>query len=123
MLIQGGMISSGRLNCFLVVGLNCSSWIRSFWNTTLPGVVATFLPSSKAVGSVILIAQLAVAVLDVAQQVVEALEQVLAVVLTVSRSTSGLVMAKLDGDSASMNWRVKKFDLLLASGRRGPRRR
>ena len=55
MLIQGGMISSGRFAAFSVVGVYWISWIRSFWNTTLPGVTAMFLPTSKASMSVMLI--------------------------------------------------------------------
>ena len=81
MLIHGGTISSGLLYWSGVVGSYWISWNSSFWKITLPGVVATFLPISKAEVSVMRDAQLAVAALDVVQQVVEALDQVLAVAL------------------------------------------
>ena len=53
MLIHGGMMSSGRFHAFLVVGSYWISCISSFWNTTLPGVVAMLTPSSNAFASVI----------------------------------------------------------------------
>jgi len=112
LLIHGGTISSGRLNCLAVVGLNCSSWIRSFWNTTLPGVVATFLPSSNAVVSVILTRSWPSPSSMSRSRLLKPLIRFWPWLLTVSRNTSGLVMTKFDGDSASMNWRVKKFTLV-----------
>ena len=51
--MHGGTISSGRSCTFAVVGAYWISWIRSFSNTTLPGVVATLRPTSNAVSSVI----------------------------------------------------------------------
>ena len=78
MLIQGGMISSGRRCTFSVVGVYWISCIRSFWNTTLPGVLAMFSPSSEGVQIGHLDAQPALAALQIVEQVLEALDQVLA---------------------------------------------
>ena len=41
-------MSRGRSNTSSVLGLYWMSWMSSFWNTTLPGVIARFLPTSKA---------------------------------------------------------------------------
>jgi hypothetical protein len=112
LLIQGGMISSGRFHCSLVVGLNWSSWIISFWKITLPGVEATFLPISKADGSVILTRSWPPPSSMSRSRLLKPLSRFWPLLLTVSRSTSGLVMAKFDGARASMNWRVKKFTFL-----------
>ena len=106
MLIHGGTISSGRFITFSVVGEYWISSIRSFWSTTLPGVVAIFLPTSNAFMSVMPEGELALATLEILQQVVEALDQVLAAELDGGAQTSGLVITKLHGDIASTNWRV-----------------
>ena len=53
------------------------SCIRSFWNTTLPGVVAMLTPSSNALVRSSR-SELAAAALDVVEQVVQALHEVLA---------------------------------------------
>ena len=47
MLIQGGMISSGRFSTFSVAGVYWISCISSFWKITLPGVIARFLPTAN----------------------------------------------------------------------------
>src|SRR5262245_66366770 len=47
------MITSGRFSTLSPSGLYWMSCIRSFSNTTLPGVVATFSPSLNAFSSVI----------------------------------------------------------------------
>ena len=78
MLIQGGTISSGRFSTFSVVGAYWISCIRSFWKTTLPGVTAMFSPTLEGLHVGHLDAQLALAALEIAQQVVQALQQVLA---------------------------------------------
>src|SRR5260221_699566 len=46
-------MTNGRFSTCAVAGLYWISCIRSFSNTTLPGVVATFSPSLKAFSSVI----------------------------------------------------------------------
>lgn len=106
MLIQGGTISSGFLSTLSVLGVYCSSCIISVSNTTLPGVVATFLPSSKAVVSVILTRRLPPPSSTSRSRLLRPLSRFWPWLLTVSRKTSGLVIAKFDGDRASMYWRV-----------------
>ena len=44
---------AGMVGTFFVAGSYWMSCIKSFWKTTLPGVVAMFTPSSKALLSVI----------------------------------------------------------------------
>ena len=51
--MHGGTISSGRSCTSTVLGAYWISWISSFSNTTLPGVVARLRPTSKAVSSVV----------------------------------------------------------------------
>ncbi len=51
--MQGGTTRNGRSYTLAVVGLYSISWIRSFWNTTAPSVVATLRPTSNWLSSVI----------------------------------------------------------------------
>ncbi len=71
-------MSSGRRNTCEVEGWYWMSCSSAFWNTTLPGVVATFLPSWKALFVGHADAQLPFALLDVGEQVVQPLDQVVA---------------------------------------------
>ena len=55
MFIHGGITSNGvRCTC-PVLGAYWISCMRSFWKTTLPGVMARFRPTSKASSSLVLI--------------------------------------------------------------------
>ena len=78
MLIQGGMISSGRRFTVSVVGAYWISCIRSFWKTTLPGVVAMFSPILNAVMSVMLIASRPLPRSRSSSRFLQAVDQVLA---------------------------------------------
>ena len=51
--MHGGTITSGRSCTLAVLGAYWMSCISSFSKTTLPGLVATLRPTSKAVSSVI----------------------------------------------------------------------
>ena len=108
MLIHGGMMSSGRFHCFFVDGSYWISCISSFWNTTLPGVVAMLTPSSKALASVIEILSCPPPRSMSSSRLCRPLTRFWPPVATVSRNTSGFVSAKFDGASASMYCRVKK---------------
>ncbi len=108
MLIHGGMTSSGRFATFAVVGSYWMSCSRSFWKTTLPGVVAMLTPSSKAFGSVIEILSWPLPRSMSSSRLWSPLTRFWPPVAIVSRNTSGLVSAKFDGASASMYCRVKK---------------
>ena len=108
MLIHGGMISSGRFHCFLVDGSYWMSCMSSFWNTTLPGVVAMLTPSSNAFWSVIEILSWPPPRSMSSSRLWRPFTRFWPPEATVSRNTSGLVSAKFDGASASMYWRVKK---------------
>ena len=81
MLIQGGMISSGRWWTCSVVGAYWISCISSFWKTTLPGREREVLAEREGVEIGHLDRELAVAAGQVAEQVVEAAQQVLAAAL------------------------------------------
>ena len=116
MLIQGGMISSGRRATCLVEGAYWISWISSFWNTTLPGVVATLRPSSNALAVGHADLELALAALEVVQQVLQPRDQVAAAARQVACTTSGLVWAKLDGRERVDQ--LAGMELELALGRR-----
>ena len=118
MLIQGGMISSGRLYTFFVLGWYWISCISSFWNTTLPGVVAMFLPILNALASVMLICSWPSPRSMSASRLFRPRSRFSPPEASVSRTTSGLVSAKFEGDSASMYWRVKKSTFLRASAGR-----
>ena len=107
MLIHGGMISSGRRKTSCVAGWNWISCIRSVWNTTLPGVPATFLPSWNALSSVMLIRSCPSPFSRSASRLFNPLTRFWPPLARVSRSTCGLVMTKFDGASASTYWRVK----------------
>ena len=104
---------SGRCHCFFVDGSYWISWIRSFWNTTLPGVVAMLTPSSKAFESVIEILSWPLPRSMSSSRLLRPRTRFWPPVATVSRNTSGLVSAKFDGASASMYWRVKKSTFFL----------
>ena len=106
------MISSGWRNTSVVDGAYWISCISSFWNTTLPGEVATFWPTLNAFSSVMLMwpRSMSPSRLD------RPLTRFWPPLARVSRSTCGLVAAKLDGLSASTYWRVKNATLRCASG-------
>jgi len=67
----------------------------------LPGVAATFSPILNAVGSVMLIARRPLPRSRSSSRFFETVDQVLAALSIVARSTSGLVKIKLDGAIAS----------------------
>ena len=52
--MHGGTSRNGRSYTLAVSGLYSSSWKSSFSNTTAPSLVATLLPTSKALSSVML---------------------------------------------------------------------
>ena len=118
MLIQGGMIRSGCLNTVSVDGLNWMSCIRSFWNTTLPGVVATLWPIRNAFSSVILMRSCPSPSSRSSSRFFRPFTRLVPPDFIVSRSTCGLVSAKFDGDSASTYWRVKKSTFFFDSAGR-----
>ncbi len=118
MLIQGGMMSSGRFATLGVVGSYWMSWRRSFWKTTLPGVVAMLTPSSNAFGSVIEILSWPLPRSMSSRRLWRPLTRFCPPVAIVSRNTSGLVSAKFDGASASMYCRVKKLTLRFVASSR-----
>ena len=105
MLIQGGKISSGRFSTFSVVGVYWISCIRSFWYTTLPGVTAMFSPTLNA-SSVMLMRSLPLPRSRSASRLLRPFSRFSPPVSAVLRSTSGLVIRKLDGLIASTNCRV-----------------
>ena len=118
MLIHGGMTSSGRFATFFVVGSYWISCIRSFWKTTLPGVVAMLTPSSNAFVSVIEILSWPLPRSMSSSRLLSPLTRFWPPVAIVSRNTSGLVSAKFDGASASMYWRVKKSTFFFVASSR-----
>ena len=69
---------------------------------TEPGVVARFLPNSKADSSVMLIRPLSISCIKFSRPLI----RFWPLLSTVSLSTSGLVRAKFEGDMASINCRV-----------------
>ena len=118
MLIHGGITSSGRFHTFLVVGSYWMSCMSSVWNTTLPGVVAMFTPSSNALASVIEIRNWPPPRSMSSSRLCRPLTRFWPPEATVSRNTSGLVSAKFDGASASMYCRVKKSTFFLVDSSR-----
>ena len=79
MLIHGGTISSGMLVDLLGRRRILDELEASFWKTTLPGVVAMFLPISKAARSVCLIAGAACPRVEVLLEILQAFDQIGAV--------------------------------------------
>ncbi len=116
MLIQGGTTSSGRRRTFGVAGSYCSSCITSFWNTTLPGVMAMLTPSSNALVSVMEIRSWTFPCSMSCSRLASPRTRFWPPVAIVSRNTSGFVSAKFDGASASMYWRVKASIFRRAAG-------
>ena len=106
MLIQGGMISSGRFSTVSVVGAYWISSIRSLRNTTLPGVTAMFSPTLNFVSSVMRMRSWPLPRSRSASRFDRPFSRFSPPVSAVRRSTSGLVIRKLDGLIASTNWRV-----------------
>ncbi len=100
MLIHGGTISSGRSCTVSVEGEYWMSWRSSFWNTTLPGAVATLRPTSNACTSVCEMLMMAPEPSMSCTRLAMPCTRFLPLEDSVSRSTSGLVKGKLEGDSA-----------------------
>ena len=115
MLIQGGTMSSGTSCTFSVVGSYWMSCSRSFWKTTLPGAVAMLRPTSKASRSVWVRLNTSPDRSMSWTRLAMPCTRFLPLVANVSRSTSGLVSGKLEGDRAlpscfrwnSARWRVR----------------
>ena len=78
MLIQGGTISSGRLNTSVVVGEYWISSIRSLRMMTLPGVAAMLTPSMNFEESPLLDPQRAIAGLEVGGEIGDAAYEIVA---------------------------------------------
>ncbi len=102
--MHGGTISSGRSYTFFVSGAYWRSCITSFSNTTAPGVVARFLPSSKAVSSASAMRPLPTS----AKRFRRPRARLSPPVAAASFKASGLVAAKFAGEIASRYRRVKK---------------
>ncbi len=112
MLIHGGRMTNGLLYTCSVVGWYWINCIRSFWNTTLPGIVATFFPSLKALSSVIEMRSCPPPFSMSASRLFRPRNRFCPPLAAVSRNTWGLVSRKLDGERASTYWRVKKATFL-----------
>src|SRR5258708_3796347 len=106
------MMISGRLYTSPPVGWYWMSCIRSFWYTTLPGVVATFLPSLNALSSVIEMRSSPLPFSMSESRLFSPRTRFWPPLFSVSRSTCGLVMRKFVSDSASTYWRVKIHERL-----------
>ena len=100
MLIQGGTISSGVACTLSVLGAYWISWMSSFWNTTLPGEVAMLRPTSKASTSVWLMLRTSPDFSRSCMRLAMPCTRLRPLEASVSRSTTGLVMGKFEGDSA-----------------------
>ncbi len=116
MLIQGGKITSGMSNTSLVVGSNCRSWISSFWNTTLPGAVATLTPTSNLETSVWLICRLPPLRPRSAAKFSMPLTRLSPRLSTAAFSAAGLDIRKFDGEKASVIIFMKNSARRLVSG-------
>ncbi len=105
MRLQDGTISSGRFSTACVVGEYWMSCTRSFWNTTLPGDAATSSPILNAWRPAVLVVSLLRPRSRSDSRLLNPRSRFSPPVSTVLRSTSGLVIRKLAGLIASMNWR------------------
>ncbi len=99
MLIQGGTISSGVFSTVSVAGVYWMSCISSFWKTTLPGVTARLRPTSNIFGSDCRILILPFSSMSSVSMVMPR-TRFSAFDDSVSRSNSGLVSTKFDGEIA-----------------------
>ena len=100
MLIQGGMISSGRFSTLSVTGVYWMSCINSFWKITLPGVIARFLPTANFDASDWRILRLPPPASMSSASMLMPRTRFSAFDESVSRITSGLVSTKFDGATA-----------------------
>ena len=92
--------------------------MSSFWYTTLPGRGGDVLAQLEGLVVGHADRELAVAALDVVQQVAASPStRFFPPVSKVAFSTSGLVSAKLVGANASTNWRVKNSTFLRSADR------
>jgi hypothetical protein len=101
LLMQGGTMTSGRLWTFAVEGAYCTSCINSFSNTTLPGLVATLRPTSKAASSDIEMRPFARS----ARKRHAPSMRLVPPVSSAACIASGLVARQLAGFVASITWR------------------
>ena len=113
MLIQGGTISSGRWWTCSVLGAYWISCISSFWNTTLPGEVATFLPTAKASSSLMLICRRPLPRSRSSSRCCRPSSRFWPPVSLALRSTAGLVSTKFDGATALDELAREEVDLVL----------
>ena len=102
--MHGGTTSNGRSWTCAVLGVYWMSWIRSFSNTTLPGLVATLRPTSKAVSSVIDTRPLAKSSMN--RRVPST--RLAPPLSSAACKASGLVARQLAGLRASTTWRSTK---------------
>jgi hypothetical protein len=109
--MQGGTMTSGRACTVDVDGAYWISSISSLRNTTWPGVVARFLPTSYALSSLIVMRPRAMS----AARLAAPRARLAPSVRSASATTSGFVAAKFDGASASTNWRVANSSRRLSS--------
>jgi hypothetical protein len=100
LLIQGGTISSGRLRTVAVEGAYCRSCMRSFWKITLPGVVARLRPTANIDASDWRILRSPPPASMSSASMRMPRTRLSALLSSVSRSSSGLVSTKFDGDNA-----------------------
>ena len=85
--------------------MSCTS---SFWKTTSPGVTAMSVPTSNASGGTCSTASGPLPLASTAARFSAPSRRFSPRRSFVSRSTAGLVNAKLVGDSASTTWRLTK---------------
>ena len=100
MLIHGGQISSGVFSTVGVDGAYWMSCISSFSKITLPGVTARLLPTSNFSASDWRIFRSPPPASMSSASICMPRARFSALVVSVSRSNSGLVSTKFDGDSA-----------------------
>ena len=96
-------MSRGREWTRSVVGVYWISSMRSLRKTTLPGVMARFLPTAKAEASLMVMRPWRVSV----SRLFSPWARLLPWVSRAFFRTSGLVVGKLAGDRASAYWRVR----------------
>ena len=100
MLIQGGTISSGRLSTVSVDGAYWMSCISSFWKITLPGVIARLRADLERLGVGLPDLEVAAPASMSSASMCMPRTRLSALLLKVSRSSSGLVSTKFDGEIA-----------------------